>query len=217
MEKKSIIFMSLIALISSSMMNASTLQSFDGRNLKIPKQPYKKYSSNNRYANLSASVLMPQQAAAITVDPLLLSNATASNVTNNAVSSLSAQQKTVFAGFLSTRYRPVSYLTNWWYVATYKRALIEAESFNPEQQTWQNDESTQEFIATALKSFKKHNDPITLHRFLVLANNKSIPLPSLDETQTWLRSMEQPENTQAKTISGCLSMIGMINKKSDTY
>lgn len=216
--------MSLCTLVSFSMMNAS--------------KPRKKNHNQNLLKNcrrgLSASMIMPSQAEEIAIDPSLSQASQQSSASIQAIaaqpqaaSSIPAPEvaiansslasKEMFTGFPSTRWRLGSYLANWWYVPTYKRALTEAESFNPEKQTWQNDQGAQTFINEALLSFKKHNVPAELKSFLVLVRNKSIPVGNLDDTQTWLRSMDQSEDEQRKAIDGCLSMIGMINKQPNEH
>ncbi|MDR3550990.1 MAG: hypothetical protein P4L31_06260 [Candidatus Babeliales bacterium] len=226
MKKQSIFLMSLCTVISSSMMNASKPKKPNPNNPNLYKA---------RRNGLSSSMIMPSQAAAITIDPLLsqaskqpisttqtiaavalLEPQAASSVpASQQAASSSAAPKKPFTGFLSTRYRPGSYLYNWWYTPTYKRAITEAESFDPEKQTWQNDQEAETFIATALQSFKKHNVPTELKHFLVIAKNKSIPLPPLDEIQTWLRELHKNNENQKKIAGDCLSQIGVITKQTE--
>ena len=228
MERKSIVLMSLLTLVPSSIISGSYIDA----KLKKPKHDKFGQSKNKSKKNnhrISASVLMPKQAAEIIVDRSIYQASYKQLTTEQTIavapalapqessdtpvqaSSSSSIKKTPFPGLY---HRNIA--KKWWYgIPYYQCAHEELEAFDPETQEWQNTKEDQAVITNSLPSFKKHRAFKALKEFLVIARNKKISLPPLDDTQTWLREVEITDNAQKKAAGDCLSVIGMINKQSD--
>jgi len=204
MERKSIVLMSLLTLVSSAMMEASAPAK------PISNRQRKQLEFKARKAQEARMNAKPSLSSAThpIVAPIATQTASTSSIGKDSIAPATVE-KTPFVGFWSRR-PIISYLINWGHVPTYQRALEEAESFDSETQVWQNDDASKLFIEKALRSFKGRNVPIELNKFLVLADKKGIPLTSLEDTRSWIKELSQTETDQKKDLNDCLSMIGKI-------